>query len=105
MNRLQFAWTTSLGVLCLAAAAASSALALHNAGLRRELGAQQTYLQQSVQLEGLYREMVRALAELGARHDDESLRALLKAHGITYQVQQPAVAPQPASQAARKTPR
>lgn len=35
-------------------------------------------------------EAVRALAELGARHNDEAVRSLLQRHGITYTVTPPA---------------
>ena len=93
--------TTLLGLLALAAAVASIGLAQHNNGLRRDLAEQQQFVQQSVPLEGLYREMVRALAELSARNNDESLRALLQRHGITYNLQAPATAPA-AAQPARK---
>lgn len=101
MNRLQHLSTTLLALLALAAAASSIGLAQHNNALRRDLAEQQQFVQQSVPLESLYREMVRALAELSARHGDESLRALLQRHGITYNLQAPATAPV-AAQPARK---
>lgn len=81
-----------LALLALAAAVAIVGLGQHNAAARRELAAQQQYVQQSVQLEGLYREMVRALAELSARHGDEALRALLQRHGININPSAPAPA-------------
>lgn len=95
MNRAQHLGTSALGLLALAAAVAGVGLAQHNSALRRDLAEQQQFVQQSVPLEGLYREMVRALAELSARNGDESLRALLQRHGITYNLQAPAAA-QPA---------
>jgi hypothetical protein len=52
----------------------------------------QQYVQQSVQLEGLYREIIRALAELGARNNDQDVRAMLQRHGISYTVNPPAAA-------------
>ncbi|MBK7062897.1 MAG: hypothetical protein IPH51_21645 [Rubrivivax sp.] len=84
MNRFQHGLLTLLGVLALAASAASITLTVLNAGLRRDVGAHQQYLQQSLQLEGLYREMVRSLAELSARSNDDALRTLLQRHGISY---------------------
>ncbi len=99
MNTLQHAVLTLLGVAALAAAGTGIALAEHNGGLRRQMGEQQQYLQQSVQLEGLYREMVRALAELSARTGDEPLRALLQRHGISYNLN-----PSPAPAAAAVPP-
>jgi D-alanine-D-alanine ligase-like ATP-grasp enzyme len=59
-------------------------------------------VQQSLQLEGLYREIVRALAELGARNNDEQVRGLLQQHGISYTVNPPAAAAPAAPAAARK---
>lgn len=90
MNTLQHRLLTLLAALALAATAAAVGLTQHNSDLRRQIGERQQYVQQSVQLEGLYREIVRALAELAARHNDESLRALLQRHGITYDVKAPA---------------
>jgi len=84
MNKIEHGIVTSLAGLALLAAATGIGLNLHNGRLRAELGQGQQYVQQSVQLEGLYREMVRALAELSARHSDEALRSLLQRHGITY---------------------
>lgn len=101
MSRAQHLLTSLLGLLALLAAAASIGLAQHNAAQRRDLAAQQQYVQQSVQLEGLYREIVRSLAELAARHQDQSLRSLLQRHGITYEQPAPAPTPVPA-QPARK---
>lgn len=101
MNTLQHGLLSTLGGLALAAAVAGIGLAQYNAGLRRQIGDQQQYIQQSVQLEGLYREMVRALAELSARSGDEPLRALLQRHGIQYSVNAPATPAAPA-QGARK---
>jgi hypothetical protein len=98
MNPLQHRLLSMLGGLALAAAVAGIGLAQYNGGLRRQIGDQQQYLQQSVQLEGLYREMVRALAELSARSGDEPLR-----HGIQYSVNAPAPAtPAAPTQGARK---
>lgn len=102
MNALQHRLLSVLGGLALAAAVAGIGLAQYNAGLRRQIGEQQQYLQQSVQLEGLYREMVRALAELSARSGDEPLRALLQRHGIQYSVNAPATAPAAPTQPLRK---
>ncbi len=101
MNKLQHAVLTLLGVAALAAAGTGIALAEQNGALRRQIGDQQQYLQQSVQLEGLYREMVRALAELSARSGDEPMRALLQHHGISFNVN-PGPAPAAAAQPARK---
>lgn len=90
MNRIQYATVTTLGALGLALMAADATLGALNRDLQGDVALRQQYVQQSVQLEGLYREIVRSLAELGARHNDEAVRALLQRHGITYSVSAPA---------------
>lgn len=105
MNTLQHRLLSLLGVLALATAIATVALVRHNQSQRLQLAQQQQYLQQSVQLENLYREIVRALAELSARSGDAPLRALLQQHGIEYTVNPTSVAPaQPTAAAAPTQP-
>jgi len=94
MGRVQFWLATVLGVLCLALAGANITLVTMNRSQQADIGLRQQYVQQSVQLEGLYREIVRALAELGARNNDDAVRNLLARHGISYTVN-----PAPASAA------
>lgn len=94
MSRVQYWIATALGGLCLLLALANVTLASMNRGLQGDIAQRQQYVQQSVQLEGLYREIIRALAELGARNNDQDVRALLQRHGITYTVNAPA-APAP----------
>ncbi|MDP1902019.1 MAG: hypothetical protein Q8K96_16455 [Rubrivivax sp.] len=84
MNRVQFSIATSAAALAAVAMGASVTLAAMNRSLQQDIGQRQQYVQQSVQLEGLYREIVRALAELGARYNDQQVRELLQRHGITY---------------------
>jgi hypothetical protein len=71
----------------------SIALGVTNNNSRADINQRQQFVQQSVQLEGLYKEIVRALAELGARNNDGDVKALLQKHGITYNVNPPAPAP------------
>jgi len=97
MSRVQFWISTVLAGCALLLAGANVLLGSMNRGLQADIGQRQQYVQQSVQLEGLYREIIRALAELGARNNDQDVRALLAQHGISYTVntapQQPAAAP------------
>ena len=87
-------------------ALANVTMASMNRGLQGDINVRQQYVQQyvqrSVQLENLYREIVRALAELGARNNDQDVRALLQQHGISYTVNAPAVPAAPAAAAPRK---
>ena len=84
MNRWQFVLSTVMSLLLLALVAGALALGASNRELQGQVNARAQYLQQSVQLESLYREIVRALAELGARNNDVQVRDLLQRHGITY---------------------
>lgn len=93
MSKTQYWLATVAGAACLLLLAAQLSLVAMNRGLRADIELRQQYVQQSVQLEGLYREIVRALAELGARNNDEQVRGLLQQHGITYTVNPPVVAP------------
>ena len=104
MNALQHHGLTLLAALALAAAVGGGAMSSHNRAQRLQLAQQQQYLQQSAQLEGLYREIVRALAELSARSGDAPLRALLQQHGIQYTVNPAAAAPASATPAAPAQP-
>ena len=93
MTRTQFWIATVLGLVSLALLALNFTLLHGNRAVQREVASRQQFVQQSVQLEGLYREIVRALAELAARNNDEAVRAMLARHGITYTVNPPAQAP------------
>ena len=96
MNKAQYWSVTALAAACLALAAVNITLSSLNRGLQGEVGVRQQYVQQSIQLEGLYKEIIRALAELGARNNDQNVRALLQRHGISYTVNAPA-SPAPAT--------
>ncbi len=87
-------WTvTMLAGLGVVASAGNIALQSSNRSAQAEVAQRQQFVQQSLQLEGLYREIARALAELGARNNDEQVRALLQRHGITYTMNAAAAVP------------
>jgi sensor domain CHASE-containing protein len=86
LSRTQHAIVMFLAALCLVAVAANVALSLRSQAAQAEVAQRQQFVQQSVQLEGLYREIVRALAELAARNNDEDVRGMLQRHGISYSV-------------------
>ncbi len=102
MNRVQYWTATAVACTGLLLATANVTLASLNRGLQSDIGVRQQYVQQSMQLEGLYREIIRALAELGARNNDQDVRALLQRHGISYTVNPQAAAVPAATAPARK---
>lgn len=60
-----------------------------NRSLQGEVNSRQQYIQQSVQLEALNREIVAAIANLAVRNKDDQLKAMLAQHGITINVGSP----------------
>lgn len=77
-------WTLTIVALAAAAlAAANMMMFTQNRAIQVEATGRAQFVQQSVQLEGLYREIVKALADLSVRNQDKALRDLLAAQGIT----------------------
>lgn len=103
MTRIQYWVATVLAAACFMAMAADLALGYGNRSARADVTQRQQYVQQSVQLEGLYKEIIRALAELAARNSDSDVKAMLQRHGITFNVN--AAATPAATPAAASTPR
>lgn len=66
-----------------------------NRSLQQEVGSRTQYIQQSVQLEGLHREIVNAIANLAVRNKDDALKTILTQQGITFNVGQPEPTPAP----------
>jgi type II secretory pathway pseudopilin PulG len=97
LTRFQFGLLTLLALLVAAAVAGILTLGSLNRALQSEVNARQQYVQQSVQLETLYREIVRALAELAARNNDSAVRDMLGRHGISYTANPPAAPAGPTS--------
>lgn len=90
MTRAQYWIVTFLAAASFAAMLTTITLGYNNGLARADVTQRQQFVQQSVQLEGLYREIIRALAELGARNNDGDVKAMLQKHGITYNVNPPA---------------
>jgi hypothetical protein len=57
-----------------------------NRSLQREVGSRAQYIQQSVQLEALHREIVNAIANLAVRNKDDALKTILTQQGITINI-------------------
>jgi hypothetical protein len=84
LTRIQFWLTTALGVGAVVLALTNAVLFSRNRTLQIEVSGRAQFVQQSAQLETLFNEMVRALAELSARNNDEQLKTLLQGVGITF---------------------
>lgn len=95
MALAQWRIATAAAVVAVTMVVINAVLFVGNREVQIDLNARAQFVQQSMQLEGLFNEMVRALAELAVRNDDAQLKALLHDAGVTYTVT-PAV---PAGQA------
>lgn len=93
MSKTQYWILTLIAAVGFVAMLVNVAFGVSNSNARTDVTQRQQFVQQSVQLEGLYKEIVRSLAELGARNNDGDVKALLQKHGITYNVNPPAPAP------------
>jgi hypothetical protein len=60
-----------------------------NRSLRAVVDSRAQYIQQTVQLEGLQREIVNAIANLAVRNKDDALKAILTQQGITINIGPP----------------
>jgi len=94
MNRFLHSWQwwalTVCGVILLVLIVTNMALFLGNRDKQINVNSRQQYIQQSLVLEGLNRDIINALANLAVRNKDAQLIDLLTAQGITVTVSQPA---------------
>jgi ABC-type transport system involved in cytochrome bd biosynthesis fused ATPase/permease subunit len=83
---------TAVALVCLLLVAANIALLRGNRTARAAVESRGQYIQQSIQLQGLYSDMVKALADLSVRNKDDQLRDLLSKEGFNVTVSAPATA-------------
>ena len=97
LARWQFNTLIALGALSLLLTVVNATLFTINRESQAEIAQRQQYVQQSIALEGLYRDIVKALAELGARSNDRGVLDILAAQGLNVTVNgAPAVPAAPA---------
>ena len=86
----QFWSLTLFAAIAVALAATNIVLYGQNRDLQTEIAARAQYVQQSAQLETLFQEIVKALADLSVRNKDSALSDLLARRGFTVTVAPPA---------------
>ena len=86
LKKWEFLFLTVVGALTLLLVIVNAALFLYNRSSQIEVNNRQQYVQQSIQLEGLYREIVKALADLSVKNNDKQIRDMLTSQGITVTV-------------------
>jgi type VI protein secretion system component VasK len=92
LNKNEFRILTALAAIALLLAVANMVLFSQNRAAQAEVTQRAQFIQQSAQLETLYREMVKALGELTVRNSDTQLRDMLAKQGITVNIPPPAPA-------------
>lgn len=106
LDRWQFNLVVFLAAVTLVLVIANMALFTRNRAQQQEINERQLYIQQTAQIEGLYQQLIRGIAELSARNNDAALGAVLGRQGITFSVapsaQQNPPDPGAAGRAARK---
>jgi ABC-type transport system involved in cytochrome bd biosynthesis fused ATPase/permease subunit len=91
----QYTVLNAIGALALLLVLFNAVLFTKNRDLQQQVNARQQYLQQTTALEGLYRDIVKALAELAVSNNDTQLLEMLASQGLNVSVNAPA--PTPAS--------
>ena len=86
MRRWQARSLTAVAALTLLLALANASLLALNRRLQGELHERQQFIQQSVQLEAIYRELVKGLAEVGVKTKDQQILNMLNAQGLSISV-------------------
>lgn len=81
-----------IGALALVLVVMNVSFVHANRGLQATVNRRAQYVQQSVQLQGLYRGIVRTIANLSVRDKDHALKDVLTQEGIRVSVSAPAPA-------------
>ena len=97
LNKWQYNLLAALGALALLLAIANATLFTTNRSVQTELAQRQQFVQQTGPLEGLYRDIVKALAEMAVKGNDKQVLDMLAAQGLNTPE-----APAPVPAAAKK---
>ena len=83
LKKWEFWFLTAVGAVTLVLVLINCALFLTNRSTQIDINNRQQFIQQSIQLEGLYREIVKALADLSIKNNDRQIKDMLTSQGIT----------------------
>lgn len=100
LSTWQFNLTTGLGALAVLLAASNGWLFAQNRADQVALNQNHQFVQQAGGHETLYREIVKALAELGVKGKDAQVLNMLAAQGLSVSVNAPAAPTAPTAPAA-----
>jgi hypothetical protein len=93
LSKFQFNVLTALGAAALLLVLFNSVLFTLNRDAQSDLNRQQQFIQQTVPLEGLYRDIVKALAETAVKGNDRKVLDMLAAQGLNVSVHKPTATP------------
>ena len=96
LKKNEFWILTALAAVGLLLALTNMIMFGQNRQAQAEISSRAQFVQQSAQLEPLYREIVKALADLSVRNQDGQLREVLSKQGITVSANPPPAAAAPA---------
>jgi uncharacterized membrane protein YeiB len=91
--RWQHLLLSALGVLALLVVLGNALLFTLNQKAQEELQQRQQFIQQTVPIEALYRDIVKTLAEMAVKGNDKQLLDMLAAQGLTLTADSPAATP------------
>lgn len=91
----EFWLLSAIGALALVLVTWNMIMVHRNSSLQGDVNARAQYVQQSVQLQGLYQGIIKTIASLSVRDKDEALKNVLTQEGITVSVNAPAPASAP----------
>lgn len=83
-HKVQSLLLNTMAAAVLAGVIVNIFVAQKNRELALENGKQQQFVQSTAPLDALNKEIVKAMVELSIKNQDEQLRALLSANGITF---------------------
>jgi len=75
---------TGLAVLMLVLVLVNILMSFGNQSVRAEVNERQQFLAQSMQLEGLHREIITVLATVALKTNNDQLKSLLASQGINF---------------------
>lgn len=82
LKSLQFWVLSATGAACVLLALANIVLSTGNQRLQGQASQRGQYIQQGAQIQGLYRQIVQAVADLSVRDKDAKLQAILARQGL-----------------------
>ena len=96
LSKLQYNVLIALGALALLLVIVNALMFTQNRSSQGQMAQRQQFIQQTVPLESLYREIVKALAEMAVKGNDRQVMDMLTAQGINVSVNPPAATAPPA---------